>query len=71
MAREFPDEYYDENGIYIPRLYGRPWNEWYRLFGLKNVEEIKAYVEEQRIDIIGGNGNDGLHYEWRELNGKV
>jgi hypothetical protein len=71
MDRYFPDEYYDEKGIYIPRLYGRPYIEWYQLFGLKNKEEIKAYVEEQRIDIIGQNGNEGLHYEWREKNGKV
>lgn len=71
MDRDFPDDHYDEKGIYIPRLYGRPWNEWYQLFGFKNKEEIKAYVEEQRIDIIGSNGNDGLHYEWREMNGKV
>ena len=49
MDREFPDDRYDEKGIYIPRLYGRPWQEWYQLFGLKNKEEIKAYVEEQGV----------------------
>jgi len=64
--KPFPDSYYDQNGIYIPRLYGQPWSYWYREFGFTNVNQIKEYVEEQRIDIIGSNGNDGLHYEWKD-----
>jgi len=40
----FPPDYYHPSGIYIPRLYGQPWNYWSREHGLRNVAEIKAYV---------------------------
>lgn len=42
---------------------------WERIFGKKNIEEGKkeallnaTEVKKSRIDIIGQNGNDGLHY---------
>jgi hypothetical protein len=46
-----PPEFYDERGIYIPRLYGQPWNYWWREHGLRNVAEIKAYVIAQSIKL--------------------
>ena len=46
-----PPEFYDERGIYIPRLYGQPWNYWWREHGLRNVAEIKAYVIAQGIKL--------------------
>jgi hypothetical protein len=47
----FPENYYDAKGIYIPRLYGQPWNYWWREHGLRNVAEIKAYVIAQGIKL--------------------
>ena len=57
-----PPEFYDERGIYIPRLYGQPWNYWWREHGLRNVAEIKAYVIAQGIKLR----EDGI-LEFREL----
>ncbi len=54
----FPDDYYDEKGIYIPRLYGRPWYEWAEELNLHSIKEIDKYLEE-RMNIIGQNGNVG------------
>jgi len=59
--------------IYTPRLHGRTIYEWTQL-GLFTMKDIKAYAEkekdqlelpfdEDRIDVIGSNGNEGLHYE--------
>lgn len=56
--RQFPDEYYGENGVYIPRLYGRPWYEWAEELQLFSIKEIDKYLEE-RMNIIGQNGNVG------------
>ncbi len=56
--RLFPDDYYDEKGVYIPRLYGRPWYEWAEELGLHSIKEIDKYLEE-RMNIIGQNGNVG------------
>ena len=58
----FPDSYYDAKGIYIPRLYGQPWNYWWRKHGLRNVAEIKAYVIDQGIKLR----EDGI-LEFREI----
>ena len=62
VSEKFPSDYYHENGIYIPRLYGKPWYEWNKM-GLHSVKAIEEYLAEQRIDTIGQNGNDGLHYQ--------
>jgi hypothetical protein len=37
---------------------------WWEVYGEKKKEEL-LYTEEdeQRMDIIGQNGNDGIHYE--------
>ncbi len=67
-TRPFPDEYYDEKGIYIPRLYGRPWTEWSKELGLNSVKEIEDYLE-NRMNIIGSNGNVGYE-ELDDGNGK-
>lgn len=61
MLDTFSSEYYHENGIYIPRLYGKDWKEWGAL-GLHSIKEIENYLAEQRIDRIGQNGNTGEHY---------
>jgi hypothetical protein len=58
----FPPEFYDAKGIYIPRLYGQPWNYWWREHGLRNVAEIKAYVIAQGIKLR----EDGI-LEFREI----
>ena len=38
---------------------------WWEVYGEKKKEDTPMYTEEdeQRMDIIGQNGNDGLHYE--------
>ncbi len=41
--RQFPDEYYDEQGVYIPRLYGKPWYEWAAELNLYSIKEIDKY----------------------------
>lgn len=57
---------HEKTKIPIPRLHGKTIYEWTAL-GLYTMKEIKAYAEEEerekRIDIIGSNGNDGLHYD--------
>ena len=37
---------------------------WWELYGEKKKEDTPMYTEkdEQRMDIIGQNGNDGIHY---------
>ena len=65
--KPFPNSYYHEpTGTYIPRLYGKTIYEWNKL-GLFTMKDIQAYAEneekEKRMDVIGANGNDGLHYE--------
>jgi len=54
-----------QNDITGDWLHSKPNNEmfeegWDRIFGKKKKEE-------SRIDVVGQNGNDGLHYEY-ELN---
>ena len=66
-TRPFPDDYYDENGIYIPRLYGRPWQYWYKKYGCTTMKDIIARAEEERMDLIGLNGNVGYEeLEWKK-----
>ena len=38
---------------------------WWEVYGEKKKENTPMYTEEdeQRMDIIGQNGNDGIHYE--------
>ena len=38
---------------------------WWEVYGEKKKEDKFNYTEEdeQRMDIIGQNGNDGIHYE--------
>ena len=38
---------------------------WWEVYGEKKKEDTPMYTEEdeQRMDIIGQNGNDGIHYE--------
>jgi hypothetical protein len=55
------DRELDCNGIPVPYLYGRPYYWWYKELGLKSIKEIEEYLD-TRIDTIGQNGNDGLHY---------
>lgn len=61
---EFSPDRYDENGIYIPRLYGQPWRYWYKTHGLKNVAEIRAYVVAHGIRM---EGRDDDLLEWRDV----
>jgi hypothetical protein len=54
-----------QNDVTGDWLHSKPNNEmfeqgWDRIFGKKKKEE-------SRIDVVGQNGNDGLHYEY-ELN---
>ena len=54
-----------QNDVTGDWLQSKPNNEmfeqgWDRIFGKKKKEE-------SRIDVVGQNGNDGLHYEY-ELN---
>ena len=39
--------------------------KWWAVYGEKKKEDTPIYTEEdeQRMDIIGQNGNDGIHYE--------
>ena len=41
---------------------------WWEVYGEKKKEDTPMYTEEdeQRMDIIGQNGNDGIHYEEKE-----
>ena len=41
---------------------------WWEVYGEKKKEDTPMYTEEdeQRMDIIGQNGNDGIHYEEEE-----
>ena len=57
-----PPEFYDERGIYTPRLYGQDWRYWYREHGLRNVAEIKAFVIAQGIKLR----EDGI-LEYRDI----
>jgi len=61
LNRPFPDDHYDANGIYIPRLYGRPWREWGAM-GIHGVAAIKRYVIENNIRLR----DDGI-LEFREI----
>ena len=60
---------HEKTKIPIPKIHGKTIYEWTTL-GLYTMKEIKAYAEEEekeeRMDIIGSNGNDGLHYENRD-----
>ena len=54
-----------QNDVTGDWLHSKPNNEmfeqgWDRIFGKKKKEE-------SRIDVVGQNGNEGLHYEY-ELN---
>jgi hypothetical protein len=54
-----------QNDVTGDWLHSKPNNEmfeqgWDRIFGKKKKDE-------SRIDVVGQNGNDGLHYEY-ELN---
>ncbi len=61
---QFPPERYDCKGIYMPRLYGQPWQYWYRVHGLKNVAEIRAFVVANGIRM---EGRDDDLLEWSEV----
>jgi hypothetical protein len=58
----FPADHYDEKGIYIPRLYGQPWQYWHREHGLCSVAEIKAFVIANGIKLR----DDGI-LEFRDI----
>ena len=47
--------------------------KWWEVYGEKKKEDTPMYTEEdeQRMDIIGQNGNDGIHYEEDENKKKV
>jgi hypothetical protein len=54
-------EHRDENKIHRPRVKKK---RWWEVYGEKKKEEpIYTEEDEQRMDIIGQNGNDGIHYE--------
>ena len=54
-------EHRDENKIHRPRVKKK---RWWEVYGEKKKEEpIYTEKDEQRMDIIGQNGNDGIHYE--------
>ena len=54
-------EHRDENKIHRPRVKKK---RWWEVYGEKKKEEpIYRAKDEQRMDIIGQNGNDGIHYE--------
>ena len=54
-------EHKDENKIHRPRVKKK---RWWEVYGEKKKEEpIYTEEDEQRMDIIGQNGNDGIHYE--------
>jgi len=42
--------------------------KWWEVYGEKKKENTPMYTEEDehRMDIIGQNGNDGIHYEEEE-----
>lgn len=53
-----------------PCVHGKPLSEWKRLgiFSIKEMQEFLARqgelpFDEERIDIVGSNGNTGEHYE--------
>ena len=66
-------EHRDENKIHRPRVKKKRWWEMYKegerpptaheLMMGKKEEPIYTEEDEQRMDIIGQNGNDGIHYE--------
>lgn len=63
MALRMPNhDTHHPSGVYIPRLYGQPWNYWYKTHGLRNVAEIKAFVIAQGIKLR----EDGI-LEYREI----
>ena len=54
-------EHRDENEIHRPRVKKK---RWWEVYGEKKKEEpIYTEEDEERMDIIGQNGNDGIHYE--------
>lgn len=61
----------NDNDIYTPRLYGKTIYEWNRILGPCTIKDIKEFIskqieinfDEERIDIVGSNGNEGLHYK--------
>jgi len=62
VALEHKDEDEDEaEKLYINEKKKR----WWEVYGEKKKEDTPMYTEEdeQRMDIIGQNGNDGIHYE--------
>ena len=52
-----------------PYVHGKPLSEWKRL-GIYSFKEMQEFIEkqmelpfdEERIDIVGSNGNTGEHY---------
>lgn len=59
--------------IYVPRLHGKTIFEWTELLGPCTMKDIQNYAkfletqlelpfDEDRMDIIGTNGNTGDHY---------
>jgi hypothetical protein len=52
-----------------PYVHGKPLSEWKRL-GIHSLKEMQEFIErqrelpfdEERIDIVGSNGNTGEHY---------
>tara|TARA_A100001011_G_scaffold72939_1_gene74842 strand:+ start:49 stop:735 length:687 start_codon:yes stop_codon:yes gene_type:complete len=57
-------EHRDEDS---PQLVNKK-KKWWEVYGEKKKENTPMYTEEdeQRMDIIGQNGNDGIHYEEEE-----
>ena len=55
-------EHRDENKIHRPRVKNK---RWWEVYGEKKKENTPMYTEEdeKRMDIIGQNGTDGVHYE--------
>jgi len=58
----FPPDYYHPSGVYIPRLYGKPWQYWSKELGPHGVAQIKAYVIANNIRLR----DDGI-LEFREI----
>ena len=64
VALQYTEEDEDEQVIATEKK-----KRWWEVYGEKKKEEL-LYTEEdeQRMDIVGQNGNDGLHYEEEVVN---
>ena len=60
-------------GVEPAKLHGKTIYEWSALglftmkdimeYAEKEIGQLNLYFDEDRVDIIGSNGNEGLHYE--------